>query len=177
MKTNNHHDDKALRQVIAEQEKQSTKIHLPEDFADSVMRRIQVEQSSVGKRSLSAVRLRKVAAVIALAVCLTGLAYAAWEYRTEHSSKSRATEAVELPDSIVTFKNVRLDEIVSRVGKKYAHHVVFNNEALREWRFQISWDSTKSLTEFVQLLNEFDGLNVTEQGDTIIVNVQTMEKK
>ncbi len=177
MKTNDHHEDKALRQVIAEQEKQSTKIHLPEDFADSVMKRIQAEQSSVGKRPMPIVRLRKVAAVIALALCLTGLSYAAWEYRTERLSKVHATEVVELPDSIVTFKNVRLDEIVSRVGQKYNHHVVFYNEALREWRFQILWDSTKSLSEFVQLLNEFDGLNVTEQGDTIIVDIQTMEKK
>ena len=81
------------------------------------------------------------------------------------------------PDSVVTFKNVRLDEIVQRVGQKYNYGVKFSDEILREWRFQISWDSTKSLSEFVLLLNEFDGLSVTEQDDTIFIRPQLTIRK
>ena len=171
MKVNNQHEDKALRHVLAEQGKQSAKVRLPEDFADRVMQRIQEEQEMAPQRTVRMVSFRKVAAVIALALCVSGIMYAAWEYVVT-PARERAVEVAEEPDSVVTFKNVRLDEIVQRVGKKYKYGVKFSYEILREWRFQISWDSTKSLSEFVQLLNEFDGLSVTEQDDTILIRPQ-----
>lgn len=175
MKANDHHEDKALRRVLAEQEKEAAKIQLPEDFADRVMKRIQEEQHTADKRSIRIVRLRKIAASIAIALCVSGLAYAAWEY-VAMSAKNRAVEVAENTDSVVTFKNVRLDEIVTRVGEKYNYGVRFSDEVLREWRFQISWDSTKSLSEFVELLNEFDGLSVTEMDDTLLVSPQLLKE-
>ena len=171
MKANNQHEDKALRHVLAEQGKQSAKVRLPEDFADRVMQRIQEEQEMAPQRTVRMVSFRKVAAVIALALCVSGIMYAAWEYVVT-PARERAVEVAEEPDSVVTFKNVRLDEIVQRVGQKYNYGVKFSDEILREWRFQITWNPNKPLTEFVQLLNEFDGLDVAERNDTIYVSAK-----
>ena len=176
MKVNNQHEDKALRHVLAEQGKQSAKMSLPEDFADRVMQRIEEEQAMAPQRTVRIVSFRKVAAVIALTLCLSGIVYAAWEF-VVMPARERAVEVAEEADSVVTFKNVRLDEIVQRVGQKYNYGVKFSDEILREWRFQISWDSTKSLSEFVLLLNEFDGLSVTEQDDTIFIRPQLTIRK
>ena len=179
MKTNDRYEDAALREVVTRQTEEKEHTALPDNFANSVMQRIQHEQQTADIERPTIVhptRYRKVAAVAAIALLVCGLSYAAWEYiigSPQPPVENRA-ESAALPDSVVNFSNVRLDSILYRVGRTYDYAVRFDVEELREWRFQITWNPGKPLTEFVQLLNEFDGLNVAERNDTLFVNIQDM---
>lgn len=179
MKTNDRYEDTALRKVVTRHTEEKERATLSDNFANSVMQRIQHEQqiADIERPTVTGfTHYRKVAAVAAIALLACGLSYAAWEYiigSPQPPVESRAQSAV-LPDSVVNFSNVRLDSILHRVGCTYDRAVRFNVEELREWRFQITWNPGKPLTEFVQLLNEFDGLDVAERNDTLFVNIQDM---
>ena len=179
MKTNDRYEDTALRKVVTRQTEEKERTTLHNNFANSVMQRIQNEQQTADIERPTIVRparYRKVAAVAAIALLVCGLSYAAWEYiigSPQPPVESRAQSTAQ-PDSVVNFSNVRLDSILYRVGRTYGHAVHFNVEELREWRFQITWDPSKPLTEFVQLLNEFDGLDIAKRNDTLFVNIQNM---
>lgn len=176
MKTNDRYEDRALREIVTKQMKEKERISLSDNFTDSVMQRIQGKQQTADIEKTTIVRFaryRKVAAVAAIAVLVCGLSYAAWEYVAGSSPQppiETKVQGIEKTDSVVNFSNVRLDSILYRVGRTYDRTVHFGNEGLCEWRFQITWDPGKPLAEFVQLLNEFDGLNVMERNDTIYVS-------
>lgn len=177
MKTNDHYEDTALRKVVTRQTEEKERTTLSDNFANSVMQRIQHEQqiANIERPTVTGfTRYRKVSAVAAIALLVCGLSYAAWEYIIDSPQppiENRIVSA-EIPDGVVNFSNVRLDSILYRVGRTYDHAVRFNVEKLREWRFQITWNPNKPLTEFVQLLNEFDGLDVAERNDTIYVSAK-----
>lgn len=173
MKTNDHYEDKALRQTMAEQAQSSERMQLPDGFADQVMNRIH-EETEHSHRTLPL--FRKVAAIFIGAILLSGLAYAAWIQ--VHTGTRTSVEQVTKKgnaDNLVVFNNTHLDAILDRVCRHYNRRVSYTNKELREWRFQITWDSTKPLAEFIGLLNEFDGIRVTDRDNTIIV--ENKEKK
>lgn len=174
MKTNDRHEDTALRRVMEKQAQQAGKMQLPEDFADRVMNRIarQADGETVSTPSPAPARLthlRKVAAILIAGIFISGLAFATWKLSNGHSQQTAIYEKAAQADSAVTFSNVRLDSILHRVSRHYDRRVRFQNEQLREWRFQIVWEPAKPLAEFVSVLNEFDGLRVSDREKLIIV--------
>lgn len=179
MKTNDRYEDSALREVMVQQAHEAEKMQLPEDFADQVMLHLQDghHNTPMGERRMRPFRhLRKVAAGIIAVVSLSGLAFATWHYTASRPVPLPADEAPANLDSVVTFSNVRLDSILHRVGKTYGRSISFHDQPLREWRFQITWNPSESLEEFLLLLSEFDGLSVTERNDTIFVGAQVEEE-
>lgn len=179
MKTNDRYEDTALRKVVTRQTEEKERTKLSDNFANSVMQRIQHEQQAAAAERPAVIRYaryHKAAAVAAIALLVCGLSYAAWEYiiGSPQPPVGNRAQSTAQPDSVVDFSNVRLDSILYRVGRTYGHAVHFNIEELREWRFQITWNPDKPLTEFVQLLNEFDGLDIAERNDTLFVNIQNM---
>lgn len=183
MKTNEHYEDTALRQVMNKQAQSSEGMQLPHGFADRVMKRIHEAEEAEAqasdpfpeKHSVRFPIFRKVAAIFIGTICLSGLAYAAWMQVNETPHHS-PTEQVTKADSVTTFKNTPLHTILERVSSHYSRRVSFKNEKLREWRLQITWDPTRPLAEFIELLNEFDAIHVTDMENTIIVESKQKEK-
>lgn len=66
-------------------------------------------------------------------------------------------------DTIFRFENIRLDSILSVVGRHYGRRVVFRDEAPRRLRLYMTCHTTQSLEEFVEMLNVFDGINITQE--------------
>ena len=64
------------------------------------------------------------------------------------------------------FADVRLDSILTVVGSHYRHQVCFQEEALRDLRFTIAWDSVQPLGIFLDNVNEFEGLRLSDERDT-----------
>ena len=80
-------------------------------------------------------------------------------------------------DSLIRFVDVRLDSMLSIVGKHYGREVCFRDEAPCELRFTITWNRRQPMATFVGSLGEFDGLKLKEEHDTLFVESVETEKE
>ena len=124
--------------------------------------------------------MRMAATFVAVAM-LSGLAYAAYYILSPQSaeqptaiteSESKTDDVSSADDALVHFADVRLDSILTVVGSHYRHQVCFQEEALRQLRFTIAWDSVQPLGIFIENVNEFEGLRLSNERDTIFVHAE-----
>ena len=125
--------------------------------------------------------LRRIAAAVlfAFASCVLGYAgYRAFTLsrhraatRTEASAPraAKAQKTTAKPDSLFRFANVQLDSILSMVGRHYGRHVIFRDGKARTLRLHTMWNSSRPLSEFVEMLNEFEVFRLTDERDTLFV--------
>lgn len=129
----------------------------------------------------------KIAASIAFFLLLSGLCYAvvrtsfftrSWnepaeEVTTEQTPKIAPTnvkaEIKTVGDSIVLFKDVRLDSIMLQMDQHYKVESRFADEDTKAIRMLLKWNKRKSLDEVLNLLNGFDRLNVRRENDILII--------
>ena len=57
----------------------------------------------------------------------------------------------------------------------YGKAVCFRDSTTRELRLSTMWDCEDSLAVFISTLNEFDGLRLKDEGDTLFVESETVE--
>ena len=129
--------------------------------------------------TLSLFTFKKIAAIFLAAAFLSGLAFAAYQLLSPHDIEipSGAVGEANTPsptgragdESSIRFSDVRLDSILSVVAAHYKQQVLFLDEAPRELRFTITWNSEDALATFIMMLNEFDGLHLCNKQDTIFV--------
>ncbi len=72
-------------------------------------------------------------------------------------------------DTIFRFENVRLDSILTIVGRHYDRQIVFKDKTLRGLRLYITCHTSRKLDEFVETLNVFDGVSLSQNFDTLFV--------
>ena len=72
-------------------------------------------------------------------------------------------------DSLVRFVDVRLDSMLTVVGKHYGKAAYFRDDASRAMKLITKWNPADSLAAFIEHLNMFDYLHLTLEGDTIFV--------
>ena len=131
--------------------------------------------------------MRKIAASIAFFLVLSCLCYAlvrtsfftrGWnesieEVTTEQTPKIEPTnvkaEIKTVGDSIVLFKDVRLDSIMMQMDQHYKVESRFADEETKAIRMLLKWNKRKSLDEVLNLLNGFDRLNVRRENDILII--------
>ena len=109
---------------------------------------------------------------------LSGLAFAAYHITTGTTSESQPQETtistpnqqkpVETFGDIVVFDNVQLDSVLTVVAQHYQKQVEYHNEAVRQLHFHIEWNQAASLSDFITLINNFEGVSLHEENDTII---------
>ena len=127
-------------------------------------------------------RWLRVAAMFIGVLVISGIAFAAI-YMIQSRSGQPAESAVEASsqhstlspqpeETIVRFSNTPLDSVLSVVSTHYGRTVRFRDEALRELRFTIAWDSVQPLSTFLNDVNEFEGLQLVDERDTIFVNAE-----
>lgn len=157
--------------------------YLDEKFESSEEQNIVQLHSS--RKTLSPIR--KIAASIAFFLLLSGLSYAvvrtsfftrSWnepieEVTTEQTPKTASSpvkaEIKTVGDSIVLFKDVRLDSIMMQMDLHYKVESRFADEETKAIRMLLTWDKRKSLDEVLYLLNGFDRLNVRRESDILII--------
>ena len=179
MEKNKRHEDYALRQIVGEQARQAEKLKLSDGFADRVMQRV-MEKS--GEREVSHWSpLRKIAAAVAVILTRSGIAYATYSAMSVAGDEEVvviadvAEEKTVPADSLVRFEGQMLDKIMHRVASHYGRTVRFRNEGLAGLRLSTVWNSKEPLSAFVETLNEFDGLRLTDRQDTIFVESVKVE--
>ena len=127
--------------------------------------------------------LRKIAAVFTGLLLMSGLVWASVPFLTtekksvETENDSAAVSEVIMPTEkdTVQFSNIRLDSILTAVGKHYHRTVAFVDEEPRTLRFNITWNTEEPLATFLATVNEFEGLMLTDERDTLFVQSMEME--
>ncbi len=133
----------------------------------------------------------KVAAMIAGVLMLSAFTYAAI-HAVRHNAKDEAKESIETvaPEpqtesavgprlgvadtaTVVTepivFDNQPLDQMLEKIAPHYGMQVEFRNEDVRSLRFYFVWQPDEDLDAVLERLNLFESVNITKEGNTIVV--------
>ena len=127
-------------------------------------------------------RLWKIAAMFVGIILLSGLTFAAVHLmRSEKTEiRSQETEAVttsqpstlnsQLPesDTIRTFENAELQQILSELADHYHLEVDYRNEQARHVRLYTKWNTAAPLSQIVERLNHFEKVNIRQTNKQII---------
>ena len=125
--------------------------------------------------------IRKIAAVVIAILALTGISYAAVSLMTDYEETTSAnTEMTEtsssLPDSptepadtVQTFQNVELQDILTAVAAHYQLQTEYRNEQSRHVRLYIKWNKSEGVETMLERLNKFDKVTLTLSDNKIIV--------
>ena len=133
--------------------------------------------------------LKKIAAVFLAVAFLGVLSFAGYRALSDGHGTARNhveadTSAVQTErfvyevhdgDTIFRFENIRLDSILAVVSRHYDRQVVFIDEAPKHLRLYITCHTSQTLREFVETLNMFDGINITQK--FYMLYVESDEKK
>ncbi|MBQ9649913.1 MAG: hypothetical protein IJV25_05775 [Prevotella sp.] len=165
---NRRYGDTALCEALGRISNQTRQEPLPEDFEQQVMNR------RAGKKSSR--RWMLVAAVFIGVLMLSGISFAAWQLRNQGAVKTSSSETHnvatlqknETRDSIVHFDNVRLDSVLTIVGKHYGRIVIFHNEQSRHIHLYTKWDTTAPLNQIIDRLNDFEKVSIRLTDNQII---------
>ena len=135
---------------------------------------------------LRVVRMGRYAAAFVGAVVMAGLLFAAmrpfFNIHNEERTDTLAQVTKSLPlgegqgdGSALRFDNAPLDSILTVVAQHYGKVVLFRNEEARTMRLIMTWQPTDSLSSLIGRLNLFEGLQLTLQADTLIVETEKKE--
>ena len=83
--------------------------------------------------------------------------------------RQRFSYDVQDGDTIFRFENVRLDSILTIVGRHYGRQIVFTDKASQSLRLYITCHTSQKLDDFVETLNVFDGFNIKQEFYTLYV--------
>ena len=124
---------------------------------------------------------KKIAAIFLAAAFLSGLTFAAYRaiYPRSSSLQSPQVTAPSLTGraggestrgrGLLSFSNLSLDSILTVVAAHYDREVWFRDTSAQALRLSTVWDADDSLSAFIAILNEFDGLRLTDERDTLFV--------
>lgn len=84
------------------------------------------------------------------------------------ASKDTVSTKEEAPQTI-HFDNAELTTILGAMAKYYGVEVNFANETAKHIRLHFEWDQAKSLDDNIQVLNSFQQITITRDGNKIVV--------
>ena len=127
-------------------------------------------------------RLWKIAAMFVGIILLSGLTFAAVHImRSEKTEiRSQETETVttsqpstlnsQLPesDTIRTFENAELQQILGELADHYHLEVDYRNEQSRHIRLYTKWNTSAPLSQMVERLNSFEKVSIRQTQNQII---------
>ena len=94
--------------------------------------------------------------------------------KTDASVETPSSTEVAKTDSVsmeqpVTFDNVALETIIGDIAARHQMQVEFRNEDARTLRFYFVWQPDEDLDAALERLNLFESVNITKEGNTIVV--------
>lgn len=174
-------DDVNLREAL--RRRYADEPQLPADFAQKLQERIRAER----EKQQASIRPRwrwNVAAIFVGVLLMSGVVFAVVQWAVPVAPKtgdmvgsdSVVAMKTKSTQGAVVFDNVRLDSILTVVVGHYGRTVCFCDEETRLWRLSTSWKMEEPLETFVGTLNEFDGLRLTDERDTVFVELMEEEE-
>ena len=120
-------------------------------------------------------RFMRIAAMFIVVLMLSGIAFAAYrlvvggdsesptqEVRTANPTQQAGTlqQTQTDPNSIRTFENAELQQILQELSDYYHVSVKYRNEQSRHIRLYTKWDTAAPLQQIIELLNGFEKVSV-----------------
>ncbi|MBQ7572568.1 MAG: hypothetical protein IJT19_10070 [Bacteroidaceae bacterium] len=78
-------------------------------------------------------------------------------------------------DSVRLFVDTRLDSLLTIVARHYGRTLCLQSEDLAGMRLLTKWYVRRPLSAFVESMNEFEGLRLTDERDTLFVSSKEEE--
>lgn len=174
-------DDVNLREAL--RRRYADEPQLPADFAQKLQERIRAEREKQ-QANIRPQRWWNVAAIFVGVLLMSGVVFAIVQWVVPVTPKkgnmvgsdSVVVMKTKSTQGAVVFDNVRLDSILTVVAGHYGRTVCFRDEETRQWRLSTSWKMEEPLEIFVGTLNEFDGLQLTDERDTVFVELMEEEE-
>ena len=127
-------------------------------------------------------RLWKIAAMFVGILLLSGLTFAAVHILRSQETGDRSQDAVvsanaqhpspntQLPesDTIRTFENAELQQILGELADHYHLEVDYRNEQARHVRLYTKWNTAAPLSQMVERLNNFEKVSIRQSENHII---------
>ena len=124
----------------------------------------------------------KIAAMFAGIILLSGLTFAAVHIISGQESVERSQQEVVVAkpqptavdrqqsesDTIRTFENAELQQILSELADHYHLDVAFQNEQTRHLRLYTKWDTSAPLSQMIERLNTFEKVSIRQTDNQII---------
>ena len=137
----------------------------------------------------NSLRWQRIAAVAAVAIVCVGLAFAAVYtlfFSTNETGKrptptvenaTATTKTVTISGQEVKveetqphlYDNVPLEQIINDMSAYYNVQVEWRSDEARDLRLYYQWEPTFTLDKVVDMLNSFEAINITREGDKIII--------
>ena len=177
-------DDEMLEQLVTAKRAMTD---IPEPDVDAEWQRFeQAHFAPVKNRSWL-----KVAAIFLGVIMLSAFTYDTIHAVRTHQPETQkpevekvegAKDGMEMPisaerqetDSVsevqpVTFDNVALETIIGDIAARHQMQVEFRNEDARALRFYFVWQPDEDLDAALERLNLFESVNISKEGNTIVV--------
>ena len=127
-------------------------------------------------------KLWKIAAMFIGIILLSGISFAAvYIIRSQETGGEKQESAVAAkPQSIVvksqqtesdtirTFENAELQQILGELSDHYHVDVDFRNEQVRHIRLYTKWDTSAPLSQIIERLNNFEKVSIRQTNSQII---------
>ena len=122
----------------------------------------------------------RIAAMFIGVLLLSGVAFAMWHFTMTdrqraaaptHGQESSIVTSQQEPvtaNSVRTFENVELQQILQELSDHYQVGVVFHNERSRHIRIYTKWDTNAPLHQMIKRLNGFEKVNIRLTDNQII---------
>lgn len=143
---------------------------------------VDAEWQRIANRHKGRMILRKVAAVIIAVIAVSGISYAAVRLiQNRHqpvsesiptvtqTAKDQVSPMTGADDSLHTFQNAELQDILNAVSAQYQLHTEYRSEEARHVRLYIKWNKAECVDSMLRRLNKFEKVNLTLSGDHILV--------
>ena len=153
-------------------------INSPVPDTEEAWNRFERETINVKKTSSSA--FRKIAAMFIGTLLLSGITIAAIQYIRYIDDKQTvqkppvattqqqpAVESEEPVDTLRTFENEELEDILSEIADYYHLRTEYRDDEIRHIRLYIKWNKMQSAEAMVERLNGFEKVNVILDKDLL----------
>ena len=171
-------------------QKSDQEIGMPDVEQELARLKARRKDSASASEQHAGISLRKIAAILVAVLMLTGLSYAA--VRTSFftqawdEDKAQVTDVTTIDadptesivytpeikmvgDSVVLFKDFRLDSIMMQIDQHYQVTTRFADESVRGIHMLLKWNPKQPLDEVLNLLNGFERLKVYREKDELII--------
>lgn len=145
---------------------------------DQTWQQLTTRQSSLTQR------LGKVAAMVAVLLLLSGLAWAAytsWRPMPDNPGRGKQPEAMardKEPDSMSTaqqghhhYEDTPLSQILDEIASHYGLQLISENAATRSLYLAFVWDESEEIGEIVKRLNRFERIDATLVDDQLTITL------
>jgi hypothetical protein len=165
---------------------------ITDDMIDAEWQRLSHEKQEVRSEKSS---FLKIAAMFVGILMLSGIAYAAIHIASHYNSPKAqdtmvitnsqpATSNAQLAESDTTavpqpklYDNVPLGEIFKELSSYYNVKVVYQNEDAPRLRLFYQWKPEYTLEKVVEMLNNFDWIQIQTENDTLFIRTTAIPAK